>query len=741
MKKTLFFIFLFFCLKFSLISQTKVNTVQILKPDLENISSKDENWLPGEIQDRLKENLQDYAQFITVVDDSNEKQLKDLQRKSESSMYDENTVIEAGHISSATSAVFTTIRKAGSVYTIGLNYMDLKTGIHETVTSSGRKELEDLFDTPGCAIDELTEKICEKIGINLTATQKYVLEHGRAELTVDQQIAMAQKDSENYEKQMLDLNNQISMLSLSTDLNADDFQKKLEAQKALLEEKQAAAERRMKELNEQQQKKLEDEAKEQERSLEVIKKRDEIEKNASEKAAAVRNLKLDKETVLGKISVIESKKRALVEIRTSVKKRVQEITEEAEKDAARKEEEINSKPYSKAELKDGQPVANAKERRQKQIDSEKEKIYKTANENIIKAQASTEKQENELFKSIHKDYKKIQGKQTVSSLGEELKYSYGPFDAELKAWPVSIYLYCNGILLTEDKVQVKYSEITGKNPPDLATASDKKLADYINEIDMYDSLLSRGSPIIYYEMDYHVEPEPDNKPSTYLFFFDELRVYYTEKTKVISKPELSVKKRERTMSPVYDIRTDERIVKDDIKENKYNYKIAHYSQKAGGGGMSGIYGSVGMSAEEEMVFDLNIKFKFSPYVFGFFGGGMTAVTNDLEKVTDYPGIIYGVTGFGLNWRPFILAYPPSLYARTGIGLGGFELDNCHYIDSDSNGNDKIYETATYFLWQSALGLEIPLTKRFAIFGEGRYDFFLYGGTNISASIGISIINP
>lgn len=721
-----------------LYAQEKNVTVQVLMPDLENL--KNEDWLPGQIQDKLKENLQDYAQFITVVDDSNEKLLKDLQRKSESNIYDESTTIEAGHITNASSAVFSTIRKAGSIYTISLNYMNLRTGIHETVTSKGRNTIEDLFNTPGCAVDELTEKLCEKIGIKLTSTQKYVLEHGSAELTVDEQIAMAKKDSENYEKQMSDLSNQIKALSVSDNLNADDFQKKLEAQRELLEEKQAASERRMRELNEQQQKKLEDEAKEKERSLEVIKKRDEMEKKAEYQATKVRNLKIDKETVLGKISVIESKKRALVEIRTSVKDRINEIQQEANNDAQEKRTEISSKEYSKAELKDGQPIASALERRQKQIDKETAKIYETADKNIENAKNSTAKQENELFKGIHKDYKKIQGRQTVSSLGEELKYSYGPYDAENQEWPVSIYLYCDGILLTEDKINLKYNELSGKMAPNLASVSDAKLAEYSNEIDMYDSLLSRGSPIVYYEMDYHVVPEADNRPSTYVFYFDELRVYFTEKNKVISKPELSVKSRERTMTPIYDIRTDERVEKDTIKEIKYDYKVAHYSQKDGGGGMTGFYGSLGMTKDNDIVFDINAKIKFTPYLFGFFGGGMTAVTQKLEKITDSPGIFYGVTGIGLNWRPFILFYPPSFYVRTGIGLSGFSLDNCRYVDTDST-TDQIEDTATYFLWQSAIGLEIPLTKRFAVYGEGRFDFLLYGGTNLSASVGISIIYP
>lgn len=749
MKKILLYIACLFLPLFVITAQGKTHTVQVLKPDLENISSEDSAWLPGQIQDRLKENLQDYAQFITVVDDSKEKQLKALQRKSESSMYDESTAIEAGHITNAAFAVFTTVRKAGSVYTVSLNYMNLKTGTHETVTSSGRKEIEDLFNTAGCAVDELTLRLCEKTGISLSPTQKYVLEHGRSSLSVDEQIAMAKKDSENYEKQLADLDKQIESFSVSTDLRTTDFQKKLEAQKALLQEKQDASERRMKELEEQHKKKFEDAKKEQERSVEVIKQRDDIAKKAETKANAVRNLKMDKETVLGKISVIESKKRALIEIRESVKQRLLEIDEEAESDVLEKTKEIEGRPYRKVELAaDGKPTQDALNRRQNQIDTECGKIYARAEENKAKAQAATLKQEDELLKSIHSDYKKIQSGQTVSSLNGELRYTYGIYDGNLRAWPVNLYFYCDGILLTEDKIEVKYSELTGKEAPNLKTAENSVFEKYSNEVDMYDSLLSRGAPVLYYELDYHVIPEPDTKPSSYQFYFDELRVYNTAGGKVISHPELSVKNRERTMTPAYDIRTDEKIAEDMAKENehnrrvavkkeKYNHKVAHYSQKNGNGGMTGFYASCGASSTGDFVLDLNAKFKMNPYFFGFVGAGLSAVTEDLKEITDYPGIIYGLAGLGFNWRPFIFTRPPALYVRSGLGIAGFGLEDCHYINSEKNEVDDI---VTYLMWQTSAGLEIPLSDRFAVFGEGRYDFFRDGGSNLSLSAGFSIIH-
>ena len=741
MKKKIFALLLI-CFSFVLVAQEKIYRVQILTPDLENISEKDSTWLSGQIQDKLKENLQDYAKFITVVDDSNEKVLKDLQKKSESSSFDEKTIIEAGYISSAAYAVFTTVRKASSVYTIGLNFMDLKTGLHETVTSSGKKSLEDLFDVPGCALDEVTEKLCEKLKISLTSAQKYVLMHGRAELSVNDQILMAKQDRENYEKQLRELDKQISSLKISSDLNSQDVQKKIEAEKALLQEKQISADRRMKELSEIQKKKVEDAKKEQERSIEVIQKRSEIEKKAQKKAEEARKLKIEKETILGKISVIENKKKALIEIRDSVNERVEEIQNQAKTDVVEIENEINSREYKKIELKNGEPIAEAVERRKNEIEVQKQNIYKKSEEDIKKSKATTQKLENELFKEIHNDYKKIQGKQTVSSFGDELKFSYGPYDAEEKAWPVSIYLYCLKILITEEKIYVKYSELSGKNPPELKTASDKELLEYSNDVDMYDSLLSRGSEIIYYEMDYHVVPEPDNKPSTYKFYFDELRVYDTIKKSVISRPKLSAKTRERTMSPVYDIRTEKVIDSDSKKTQKKVQNMITYDQSVGGGGMTGLYASFGADLQRDFVFDINGKLAFTPYFFGFFGGGMGKLPESLQKNSDGKNMGYLDCGLGFNWRPSLLFLHPSFYISGGCGLAYNKkvtktISYSKY--SKYSTTTKKTEISSNFFWVGEGGLEIPFGKHFSIFGEARIFYFMLEGYSYSFSAGVGLI--
>ena len=389
-------------------------------------------------------------------------------------------------------------------------------------------------------------------------------------------------------------------------------------------------------------------------------------------------------------------------------------------------------------MKDGVPTADAVTRRKNKIAAETEKIEAAAKENIENAKASTRKNEDALYKEIHKDYSKIQGTQTVSSLGEELKVNYGMYDGEKQSWPVTLYLYCDKILLTEEKFYLPYSIVSGKTAPDLKSASDEKIQDYGNVVDMYDSLLSRGSQIIRFEMDYHVEPEADKKPSTYRFYFDELRVYDTIKNRVILTPEISSKVRERTMTPVYDIRTDEVALMDTKKQNAYNEKVRRFKQSTGGGGMTGLNVSVGVAEDSQVIFDINVAIATSPYVFGYVGGGMNKKADGSENISDGYGMGYFDVGFGFNWRPFILVYPPAFYVRTGIGLSFIKLDDCHYLSDSSDSSEySIHDFASYVLWHTAAGVQLPLSKKIAVFGEGHLNYLAGAEFNYSVSVGLS----
>ncbi|MBR1614596.1 MAG: SUMF1/EgtB/PvdO family nonheme iron enzyme [Treponema sp.] len=82
---------------------------------------------------------------------------------------------------------------------------------------------------------------------------------------------------------------------------------------------------------------------------------------------------------------------------------------------------------------------------------------------------------------------------------------------------------------------------------------------------MYSSLLTRGDPIVYFEIDYSVKSASDDKPSEYTFSFNKVRVINTVSGKTVQTSALE-KTQPRTMKPEWNLREIAGIV-DLVKSN------------------------------------------------------------------------------------------------------------------------------------------------------------------------------
>ena len=551
--------------------------VQVVIQESVNLDSKDASWLPGQIQDKLKSNLQDYVGMRTVVDAKSEKALLQLQKQSESSAHDENDAIEVGKITNAKFAIFTKLRKTNSGYTISVDFTDLTTGEQmASATSKEYSKTEYLYGTTG-AVDELTVAIADKLKIEISEVTRNLLTTGSADFSVDAQMALAKQNEESYRRQQNNLDEEIRKLSASTDLASVENKKKLEAQKALLEEKQNAEKKRQQELAEQKKRADEDAKLEAERSIALKTQRDQMAKDAAAKAAEVRKLKMEKQGVLGQINVIESKKKALVEIRQGVENRSQELYDQMLKDKASEESRIRNKSYSTVELgSDGQPTEQAKQRRENQVIKTYEDLTNKFFADCDAVKKATTSQDAALLTEIRADQKSITGNRTVSSMGDELKVSYGKYEGSKNGWNTYLSLYSDGILLYTDNFIVNYEALSGKKAPDMATElDDAVIEEYTNNVDMYNSLLTRGDPIIYFEIDYNVIAEADDKPSQYKFNFSKIRVINTVSGKVTQTTSLN-KNQPRTMQPEWDLREIEGIVHDEWISLIKKYRTTHF---------------------------------------------------------------------------------------------------------------------------------------------------------------------
>lgn len=529
--------------------------VQVVTPEVVNISGNEAIWLPGQIQDKLKSNLQEYLSFATVVDLSAENKVKELQRQAESVARDESTAIELGKITTAAFGVFPIIRKTDTGYIISVDYTDLKTGRQiATVTSKTYSEADYLYGSTG-AVDELTVALADKLGVKLAEVQRNALSTGVADFSVEAQLELAKQTEEKYRIMMEQYDAQLALLSVSNDLSAVENKKRIEAEIALLAEKQRSEKQRAAELEAQKKRAAEDAAKEGERSIALKTLRDSLASQAAQKAEEVRKLTMEKQGVLGQISVIESKKKTLLDIRQNVERQCTELYDQMKQDVSAAQEKIRNEPYNAVELENGHPTAAAGTRRFNKSYAEEEALFVKFFADADTVKKSVKPQETALLEEIRQDQQNLAAaSRVVSSLGEELKVSYGTYSGENNGWNAFISLYSDGILLYTDNFIVKYDAVTGKKAPDMATEMDDSvIAEYSSNVDMYNSLLTRGDPILYFELTYGVKAAPDDNPGVYTFTYDKIRVIHTVSGKTVQTTPLDAVQ-ERTMQPVNDIR-------------------------------------------------------------------------------------------------------------------------------------------------------------------------------------------
>ena len=529
--------------------------VQVVNFETVNLNTSETSWLPLQIQDKLKSNLQTYLGMKTVVDSKSESTLKKLQAASESAARDEDTAIEVGKITTAKFALFTKVRKTGANYVVAVDFTDLTTGVQmASCMSKEYSKPEYLYGSTG-AVDEVTVALAEKLQIQINDLNKNLLTNGTADFSVDQQLALAKQNEEQFQKMMADYDAQLAKLMTSNDIHAVQNKKRIEAEKALLKEKQNAERKRQEELNAQKQRQAADAKLEAERSIALKTQRDKMAQEAAVKAAQVRKLKMEKQGVLGQINILESKKKALVEIRQGVEDRSLELYEQLEKDREDEENRIRNKTYSTVELgSDGKPTEAALKRRENQVIASYKSLTEKFFADCVSVKNATVNQDASLLAEIRADQKNLAVTRTVSSMGDELKVSFGQYEGSRNGWNAYLSLYSDGIQLYTDNFIVNYEALSGKKAPNMETElNDSVIEEYTNNVDMYSSLLTQGDPIIYFELDYNVTAESDDKPSTYKFNFTTVRVINTISEKTVQTSSLN-KIQSRTMSPSQDLR-------------------------------------------------------------------------------------------------------------------------------------------------------------------------------------------
>lgn len=705
--------------------KTTSMTVQVLTLEATNLSASESAWLPNQIQDKLKSNVQDYLGMRTVVDSKAESTLKKLQAESEGSGRDEAAALELGKISTAKYALFTKIRKTGNGYTISVDFTDLTTGEQKaSVSSKEYSRTEYLYGSTG-AVDEITLALANKLGIKLSGITENLLTAGSSNFSVDEQLALAKQNEDAFRKQMQNFDDEIRRLSVSNDINAIQNKNRIEAEKALLAEKQNAERRRQDELIAQKKRQEEDSKLEAERSIALKTQRDQMAKEAAAKAAEVRKLKMEKQGVLGQINVIESKKKALVEIRQGVENRSLELYAQKEKDQQTEENRIRNKSYSTVEVgSDGKPTEAALKRRENQIIKSYEDLENKFFADCESVKQSTMAQQNALLAEIRADQKAIQGSRSVNSMGEELKVNFGKYEGSQNGWNAYLSLYSDGVLIYTDNFIVNYESLSGKKAPNMETElNDSVIEEYTNNVDMYNSLLTRGAPIIYFEIDYSVVAESDNKPSEYKFNFSRIRVINTVSGKITQNSALS-KVESRTMKPEQEIRIFAGVVeKEKARFASETYKLEVYMAK----GQSieeakksveraeslGIF-MVDIPNKNYSAMKTEVTQKLYEAVMGENPSRSKGENNPVENVSWYDAIYF------CNKLSEMVGYTPvyALYGNTDVNKWNYRPHGHWHIKGHISQN------------QNADGFRLPTEAEWEYAAKGGENYKYSGGNNI-----------
>lgn len=545
-------------------------SVQVINYETTSLNISEKSWLPSQIQDKFKSNLQTYLGMKTVVDSKAESALKKLQAESENVGRDENTAIELGKIISAKFALFTKIRKVGANYVIAVDFTDLTTGEQmATCMSKEYSKAEYLYGNTG-AVDELTLALAEKLGIKVSDLNKNYLTSGSSSFSVDEQLALAKENEAKFNQMMANYDAELAKLTTSNDLNAIQNKKRIEAEKALLKEKQNAEKNRQAELQAQKERAEADKKLEAERSIALKTQRDKLAQDAAAKASEVRKLKMEKQGVLGQINVIESKKKALVEIRQGVENRSIELYNQLQTDIKSEFERITNKSYSTVELgSDGNPTEQALIRRENQRISAYNNLHEKFYADCESVKQATMSQQNALLQEIKQDQTNLTKLRTVNSMGDELRVSFGPYEGSKNGWNAYLSLYSDGFLVYTDTVIVSYEAVAGKKAPNMETElNDAVIEEYTNNVDMYNSLLTRGDPILYFVLEYSVKAKDQDRPSEYDFTYKNLKVYNTLSDKIVQN--IAINRTEaKVMNPKQDLK-----IYDGIVEKEKNVCLA-----------------------------------------------------------------------------------------------------------------------------------------------------------------------
>lgn len=753
----LLFFNVFFLFAFG--NQLKSSSLVAIITELSGVSDSEATWLGASIEDKLEANLSAYTEF-NFVNITNKNQILEIQKKSEGLEFDEASTLAAGRFSMAKTGFFITVRKEGANYSVTIRYTDLETGVTKSTVSTSRKTVEELYAVNGCAIDELTIKICKDLDIDLTPAQIHKLMNGEQELTSAQRTEVYEKRIQNFESQLADLDKEIQAWSISGELDAETFQNQLEIEKKILNERLRVAKENQRRAEADEKKRQEDERKDAQRSAQQLEKIESMSFELQEKLKDLREKNFENCPILGRIKIIELKKKSMVEIQDKIDFEIESLTNEAIENINAKKKELETRKPTVAEQGETPDVLSdsAKANRRREFESEKEKIIGKLEKDVSRFNDKLYKENKILLDEIHEDYNSLKNI-TVSSLTDDLVVEYSNYDGNKGGWPLYLTVKNDNVIIFQTTSFLSYKELTGDDP--VRDNRDPNYREFEIAVDTYESLFLRGEQILTYEMEYSVIPYSPKYPSKYKFQFNYLKYYDTRDMSVWGKKlrssktgflDLDTNSVSRQMYPAYDISNIEESspssISSQIEEMTFQDDSREESEKSEKYGYSDYYDyerelekqrkaaeEAAKKAEKERKKEENKKSSLCHSLIGFNVGfglrEMEAINMELdicfginsllyagynfnviipEKTDLYPIvkdnslILSNVGKVGLDLDLFLV----NIYGSAGIGLNYFTISSGLSDKNNMTISDEDIPHIFDFIFVIDVGASMPL---------------------------------
>ena len=271
-----------------------------------------------------------------------------------------------------------------------------------------------------------------------------------------------------------------------------------------------------------------------------------------------------------RVDYIEGMKHSLYDIRETASKQISDFNRETDALTREKISEIENRPLKKVEMKEGVITEAAQKRRNDEKQSER--LQGEAKKDSYKASkdAEVEKDNQKWLPKIKSAYAKLEGSSyTLTSLEEALTVRVADYDGEIGKWKlhVSADLFGHANVF-EDYIYLGYTDVTGKKTPDVSKLSDSQLEEYNEDVEIYDALFRRGTPVFYVKLYYKVLKW--TSASEYHFVPQKCEIIRLgKKSKVITKIKSnSLNPTEFVQTPAVEIRTQKEIESDSAKSTK-----------------------------------------------------------------------------------------------------------------------------------------------------------------------------